>query len=82
MIRAIKERAPDTEIVVISGTTSLASAIASYELQAFAFVQKPFDIEQLFGTVERAIEHRRVVSANRRLVWEQRLVDYPNGRVF
>jgi two-component system NtrC family sensor kinase len=74
-IRAIKERAPDTEIVVISGTTSLASAIASYELKAFAFVQKPFDVEQLFGTVERAIEHRRVVSANRRLVWEQRLVN-------
>ena len=74
-IRAIKERDPDTEIVVISGTTSLASAIASYELKAFAFVQKPFDIEQLFGTVERAIEHRLVISANRRLVWEQRLVN-------
>jgi signal transduction histidine kinase/DNA-binding response OmpR family regulator len=74
-IRALKERDPDTEIVVISGTTSLASAIASYELKAFAFVQKPFDIEQLFGTVERAIEHRLVISANRRLVWEQRLVN-------
>ena len=74
-IRAIKERAPDTEIVVISGTTSLASAIASYELKAFAFVPKPFDVEQLFATVERAIEHRRVVAANRRLVWEQRLVN-------
>ena len=74
-IRAIKERAPDTEIVVISGTTSLASAIASYELKAFAFVQKPFDVEQLFATVQRAIEHRRVVAANLRLVWEQRLVN-------
>jgi len=74
-IRVIKERAPDTEIVVISGTTSLASAIASYELKAFALVPKPFDVEQLFTTVERAIEHRRVVAANRRLVWEQRLVN-------
>ena len=74
-IRAIKGRAPDTEIVVISGTPSLASAIASYELKAFAFVPKPFDVDQLFGTVERAIEHRLVVAANRRLVWEQRLVN-------
>ncbi len=75
VIRAIKERAPDTEIVVISGTTSLASAIASYELKAFAFVPKPFDLEQLFGTVERALECRRVIAANRRLVWEQQLVN-------
>ena len=74
-IRAIKEKAPDTEIVVISGTTSLATAIASYELNAFAFVPKPFDVDQLFGTVQRAIDHRRVVLANRRLVWEQRLVN-------
>ena len=74
-IRAIKSRTPDTEIVVISGTPSLASAIASYELKAFAFVPKPFDVDQLFGTVDRALEHRLVVAANRRLVWEQRLVN-------
>jgi len=74
-IRAIKERAPDTEIVVISATTSLASAIASYELKAFAFVPKPFDVDQLFRTVDRAREHRGVVAANRRLVWEQGLVN-------
>jgi two-component system NtrC family sensor kinase len=74
-IRAIKEQAPDTEIIVISATTSLASAIASYELKAFAFVPKPFDLDQLFSTVERALDHRRVVVANRRLVWEQRLVN-------
>ena len=74
-IRTIKERAPDTEIIVISGTASLATAIASYELNAFAFVPKPFDVEQLFSTVERAIDHRRVVLANRRLVWEQRLIN-------
>ena len=74
-IRAIKHTAPDTEIVVISGTASLASAIASYDLEAFAFVQKPFDVDQLFTTVERAIDHRSVVLANRRLVWEQRLVN-------
>jgi two-component system NtrC family sensor kinase len=74
-IRTLKERAPDTEIIVISGTASLATAIASYELKAFAFVPKPFDVEQLFSTVERATDHRRIVLANRRLVWEQHLIN-------
>jgi len=75
VIRAIKTHAPDTEIVVISASTSLASAIASYELQAFAFVPKPFDLDQLFATVDRALEHRRMTLANRRLLWEQRMIN-------
>src|SRR6266536_6386792 len=60
VIRHIKEQTPDAEIVVMSASTSLASAIQSYELSAFAFVQKPFNIGQLFGTIERALECRRV----------------------
>jgi signal transduction histidine kinase/ActR/RegA family two-component response regulator len=70
VIRHIKEQTPDAEIVVMSGSTSLASAIQSYELSAFAFVQKPFIIDQLFATIERALECRRVNLDNRRLVWE------------
>ena len=74
-IRAIRQESPDTEIVVISASTSLAAAVASYDLDAFAFVSKPFDIDQLFATVERAVEHRSVMLSNRRLVWEQRLIN-------
>ena len=74
-IRAIRLQSPDSEIIVVSATASLASAIASYELDAFAFVPKPFDIDQLFATIERAIDHRAVVLANRRLMWEQRLIN-------
>ena len=69
-IRHIKEHAPDAEIVVLSASTSVASAIQSYELSAFAFVQKPFVIAQLFDTIDRALDCRRVNLDNRRLVWE------------
>jgi two-component system NtrC family sensor kinase len=74
-VGAIKEQSPDTEIVVLSAGASVASAIASYERKAFAFVPKPFDVEQLFSTIARAVDHRGVVLANRRLVWEQRLIN-------
>lgn len=74
-IRAIRRQSSDSEIIVVSATASLASAIASYELDAFAFVPKPFDVDQLFATIERAIDHRAVVLANRRLMWEQRLIN-------
>ncbi len=75
VIRRIKEQAPDVEIVVMSGTTSLTSAIQSYELSAFAFVQKPFDINQLFATLDRALERRQMNLDNRRLVWELQTIN-------
>jgi two-component system NtrC family sensor kinase len=74
-MRAIKARAPETEIVVMSGTSSLAAAIASYELKAFAFVAKPFDTDHLLSTVRRAVAHRQVLRANERLAWEQALLN-------
>jgi two-component system NtrC family sensor kinase len=74
-MRAIKTRAPETEVVVMSGTSSLAAAIASYELRAFAFVAKPFDTDHLLSTVRRAVAHRQVLRANDRLAWEQTLLN-------
>src|SRR6476620_7540206 len=75
VIRRIKEQTPDAEIVVLSAGTSLASAIHSYELSAFAFVQKPFDLDQLFATIERALERRQMNLDNRRLVWELKTIN-------
>src|SRR3954468_4761555 len=75
VIRNIKEQAPEAEIIVLSGGSSLASAIHSYELAAFAFVQKPFDPDQLFATIERALERRQMNLDNRRLVWELQTIN-------
>jgi two-component system NtrC family sensor kinase len=47
----------------------------SYELSAFASVQKPFEIGQLFATIERASERRRMNLDNRRLVWELQTIN-------
>ena len=75
VIRRIKGQAQEAEIVVMSGTTSLSSAIQSYELSAFAFVQKPFDTTQLFDTLARALERRQTNLDNRRLVWELQTIN-------
>ncbi len=75
VIRRIKEQTPDAEIVVLSAGSSLASAIHSYELSAFAFVQKPFGVDQLFATIERALERRQMNLDNRRLVWELQTIN-------
>lgn len=66
---------PDSEIVVMSGTASIGSVSTTYELPAFAFVEKPFDVDRLFATVERALERRRMNLQNRRLVWELQTIN-------
>jgi two-component system, NtrC family, sensor kinase len=75
-LRQVRGRCPDTEIViVVSSTTSVASAIASYDVAAFAIVTRPFDGDQLLSTIAQAIERRRISQANRRLMWELKIVN-------
>ena len=75
-VRRVRGRCPDTEIVIIvSSTTSVSSAIASYDLAAFAVVTSPFDADQLLSTIAQAAERRRITQANRRLVWELKVVN-------
>ena len=74
-VRQLKEVSPDTEIIVVSATASLASAIRSYELAAFAFVQTPVDSAHLISTIDRALERRRITLHNRRLFWELQTIN-------
>lgn len=52
VIRRLRQRDPDAEVIVISAGGSLASAIAAYDLDAFAFVPKPFDLDYLRPSAE------------------------------
>jgi two-component system NtrC family sensor kinase len=74
-IRQLRALSPDLEILAVSGSVSRLSAIESYDLAAFALVQKPVDVEHLFGTIKRAVERRRMNLANRRLIWEMQVVN-------
>ena len=75
-VRQVRGRCPDAEIVIIvSSTTSVSSAIASYDLAASAVVTRPFDGDQLLSTIAQVTERRRINKANRRLMWELKIVN-------
>lgn len=74
-IRAIKERAPQAEVIVMSGSTSLPAALHSYDLTAVAFVQTSSDRGQLLAAIDRAVERRRMARDNQRLVWELQTIN-------
>ncbi|MBN1418119.1 MAG: sigma-54-dependent Fis family transcriptional regulator [Planctomycetes bacterium] len=59
VLRAIKTRAPDVEVVIITGYASIASSVEAIKLGAFDYVPKPFTPEELRGVLAKAIERRR-----------------------
>jgi two-component system NtrC family sensor kinase len=74
-LHQLKALSPDLEIIVLSAARSLAPAIRSYELAAFAFVPKPVESAQLVATIERGLERRRISLHNRRLFWELQTIN-------
>ncbi len=57
LIPLAKMYSPNSVIVLISGKHSADYAIQAFREGAFDYIQKPFDLEQIETSVERAIEH-------------------------
>jgi cyclic di-GMP phosphodiesterase len=66
MIPHVKEYAPDTVVVMISGMQTVESAIGALRLGAFDYLMKPFDLRQVEAVVKRALEHHELVVAKQR----------------
>ncbi|MEI7987943.1 MAG: PAS domain-containing protein [Chloroflexota bacterium] len=65
VVENIKILSPSTECILLTGNATQDSAIAAIQLGAFSYFLKPFDVEQLLLTIQRAAEKRLVVLALR-----------------
>ncbi|HOG45371.1 MAG TPA: ATP-binding protein [Anaerolineae bacterium] len=65
--RLIKEAAPDTIGLIITGYGTMEMAIEAVRLGVNAFILKPFGPDELRATVARALEGRRLARENARL---------------
>jgi len=55
LLQKIQERNPATPVILISGKGSEQDPKALIELGAFAYVTKPFNLDELEEVVERAV---------------------------
>jgi DNA-binding NtrC family response regulator len=55
VLKQIKEISPETEVIVISGFSSVDKAVEATKEGAFYFIEKPVDLERLFVLVEKAL---------------------------
>jgi signal transduction histidine kinase len=59
VMERIKEFDPDVEVIVVTGYSSLDSAIRGLRHGVFDYISKPFDVPQISDLVRRALARRR-----------------------
>ena len=56
-LERIKEVAPNTEVIIVSGHATISNALEATKRGAFDFIEKPLDIEGVTLAAQRALEH-------------------------
>lgn len=72
VIRRVRECAPDTVIIVITGYATVATAVDAMKAGAYDFLPKPFTPDELRLIVRRGLERWRLAEESRRLHHEKR----------
>jgi DNA-binding NtrC family response regulator len=66
-LREIKHRRPDIEVIVVSASVSVDSAVQALKNGAYDYVAKPFGLRELKLLLERVEKHLKRKVENRRL---------------
>lgn len=77
VLRKAKDINPTTEIVLITGNTTLEAGIEAMKAGAFDYVVKPFDVDRLAVTVRNALQKNILLSEIR----YRRDIDPSKGKV-
>ena len=74
VLARIKQAAPETPVVMISGHGTIQTAIEATRLGAFDFMEKPLERDRVLLVLRNALERRRLEDENRdlKLSYEER----------
>lgn len=61
----IQEKKIDTHVIVVSGDVSIESAISAIRRDAYDFVRKPYEPDEILKRVQNALASRRLEAENR-----------------
>jgi DNA-binding NtrC family response regulator len=59
VLKMIKERWPQTEVIVVTGYQTVDTAVKSIKLGAFDYIEKPFTPDSLIAAVNNAMANRK-----------------------
>ena len=72
LLHAVKDKAPETVVIMITAFATAETAITAMKQGAYDYVTKPFKVDELRLVVEKALEKRLLAAENQRLRSELR----------
>ena len=67
LLKAVKEKFPDTIVILMTAYGTIDNAVAAMKAGAHDYLTKPFSLDQIQHVVERALEVQELRSQNRAL---------------
>jgi len=64
-LKKAKTLFPDTEVIMLTAVGDSRTAISSMKAGAYDYINKPFDVEELRASIEKALEKRSLAKENR-----------------
>ncbi len=64
LLREINKRYPNTAIITLTGMASVETAVEAMKGGAFDYITKPFKVDELLLTIQRALEYHYVIEEN------------------
>ena len=68
LLENLKEVKPEAAFILITGHASLETAVEALNEGAFAYITKPFNMEEVYSIVRNALRQQRLLLENQRLV--------------
>jgi putative nucleotidyltransferase with HDIG domain len=65
LLARLRELDPDVPVIMVTAMHDIAIALEAIRNGAYDYILKPFEKDQLYMSVGRALEHRRLVMENR-----------------
>ena len=75
LCKRIKKKSPRTEVIIVTGCASKASAIAALREGTFDYILKPPDPMEIYHSVEQALEKQRLLAEREQFVQELSVVN-------
>jgi len=67
LVTLVRERNPDTSVIVITAHGTVETAVEAMRRGAFDFITKPVDLNLMRQQVQKAVDHQQLRSENREL---------------
>ncbi len=82
VLKLIKDKDPDIPVVVITGNASVSSAAEAVRLDAYDYVFKPINKEQLLRLTSKALSHKVLLDERKALLAEKERLQLHHEAVF